>query len=117
MQPRRDSKLQKKDQQKDSLHNALEGGVVDSAGLLSDEVGLEQHLWAAEALVTASDDVSIGELVGLLVLACRFREVPYVPSGFRPFVPSVSYPIVAVDEIVSSSSKRVIRHFLFLLLV
>ena len=53
-----------------TLHDGLEGGIVDTRSLLSDEVGLEEDLRTTETLVTNSDDVTIGELVGLLVFGC-----------------------------------------------
>mmetsp|Transcript_88679 Transcript_88679/g.197130 ORF Transcript_88679/g.197130 Transcript_88679/m.197130 type:complete len:230 (-) Transcript_88679:542-1231(-) len=51
-----------------ALHDGLEGGVVDAAGLLADEARLEQHFRAAEALAAHGDDVAVGELVGLLLV-------------------------------------------------
>merc|ERR1719274_201168 len=59
-----------------TLHDGLEGCVVDPAGLLSNETWLEQNLWATEALIPNSNDVAIGELVGLLLvraLTCRLH--------------------------------------------
>mmetsp|Transcript_22015 Transcript_22015/g.49320 ORF Transcript_22015/g.49320 Transcript_22015/m.49320 type:complete len:280 (+) Transcript_22015:481-1320(+) len=41
---------------------------MDATGLLADEARLEQHLRATEALAAHSDDVAIGELVGLLLV-------------------------------------------------
>merc|ERR1719263_2519334 len=49
-----------------ALHDGLECGVVDTARLLADEAGLEEHLGASEALVAHSDDVTVWEFVGLL---------------------------------------------------
>merc|ERR1719379_957447 len=51
-----------------TLHDGLECSVVDTTGLLSNEAWLEQHLWAAEALVADSNDVSIRQLIGLLLV-------------------------------------------------
>mmetsp|Transcript_13713 Transcript_13713/g.28060 ORF Transcript_13713/g.28060 Transcript_13713/m.28060 type:complete len:392 (+) Transcript_13713:62-1237(+) len=51
-----------------ALHDGLEGAVVDAGGLTADEGGLEEHLGAAEPLVSDGDDVSIGQLVRLLKL-------------------------------------------------
>merc|ERR1712080_133659 len=49
-----------------SLHDGVVGGLVDAAGLHSQEAGLEQSLGAPEPLVTDGDDLSVGQLVGLL---------------------------------------------------
>ena len=49
-----------------ALHDGLEGAVMDARGLLADEGGLEEHFGAAEALSADDDDVSVGQLVGLL---------------------------------------------------
>ena len=49
-----------------ALHDGLEGGVGDAVHLEAGEVGLEEDLGAAEALVADDDDVAVGELEGLL---------------------------------------------------
>merc|ERR1712196_596256 len=49
-----------------ALHDGLEGGVMDSTGLLANEAWLEEHLRATEALTANCDDVAIWKLVGLL---------------------------------------------------
>merc|ERR1719296_94590 len=51
-----------------ALHDALESGVMDTAGLLADEAWLEEHLWATEALAAHRDDVAVGQLVSLLLV-------------------------------------------------
>ena len=51
-----------------ALHDGLEGAVVDSGGLTSDEGRLEEDLGAAEALVSDGDDVTVRKLVSLLEL-------------------------------------------------
>merc|ERR1712050_59919 len=58
-----------------ALHNRLEGGVMDATGLLADEARLEKDLWATEPLTADSDDVSIGELVGLFLIRSLGVEV------------------------------------------
>ena len=52
-----------------ALHDGLEGGVVDAASLLAHKAGLEKDLRASEALGAHGDDVSVGQLVGLLLVA------------------------------------------------
>ena len=47
-------------------HDVLECGVMDSACLLANEVGLKQYLGAAEALTAKGDDVAVWTLTGLL---------------------------------------------------
>jgi len=49
-----------------TLHDGLEGAVMDTGGFLSDQVRLEEDLRASEALVTDDNNVTIGKLVGLL---------------------------------------------------
>ena len=49
-----------------ALHDAVVGGLVDSAGLHSQEGWLHQSLGATETLVTNGDDLAIGQLVALL---------------------------------------------------
>mmetsp|Transcript_20460 Transcript_20460/g.52145 ORF Transcript_20460/g.52145 Transcript_20460/m.52145 type:complete len:436 (-) Transcript_20460:8-1315(-) len=51
-----------------TLHDGLEGRVMDAAGLLAHEARLEEHLRAAEALAAHRDDVAIRQLVGLLLV-------------------------------------------------
>merc|ERR1712096_188778 len=49
-----------------ALHDGVVGGLVDAAGLHSEEGRLEQSLGAAETLVADGDDLAVGQLVGLL---------------------------------------------------
>merc|ERR1711921_25909 len=49
-----------------ALHDGVEGGLVDAAGLHSQEAGLEESLRAPKPLVSDGDDLSVGQLVGLL---------------------------------------------------
>merc|ERR1719158_1059063 len=49
-----------------ALHDGVVGGLVDAAGLHSQEAGLEESLGAPEPLVSNGDDLSVGQLVGLL---------------------------------------------------
>ncbi len=49
-----------------TFHNCLEGGIMDATRFLADEVGLEQHLGAAEALAANGDDVPVRKLIRLL---------------------------------------------------
>merc|ERR1711905_83435 len=48
-----------------ALHDGVVGGLVDAAGLHSQEGRLEQSLGAPEPLVTDGDDLAVGQLVGL----------------------------------------------------
>ena len=58
-----------------ALHDGLEGGVVDAAGLLAHEAGLEKDLRAAEALGTHGDDVAVWQLIRLLLVAALARRL------------------------------------------
>jgi hypothetical protein len=49
-----------------TLHDGVEGGNVDTARLKTQNVGLEQSLGSTEALVANGDDLSVGQLIGLL---------------------------------------------------
>merc|ERR1719330_1784097 len=49
-----------------ALHDGVEGGLVDAAGLHSEEGRLEEGLGAAETFVADGDDLAVGKLVGLL---------------------------------------------------
>merc|ERR1711899_184862 len=49
-----------------ALHGGVVGGLVDSAGLHSEEGRLEEGLGAPEPLVADGDDLAVGKLVGLL---------------------------------------------------
>merc|ERR1711881_748696 len=49
-----------------ALHDGVEGGLVDAAGLHSEEGRLEESLRATETLVSDGDDLAVGQLVGLL---------------------------------------------------
>ena len=49
-----------------TLHDGVEGGLVDAAGLHSQEGRLEEGLRAPEPLVTDGDDLTVGKLIGLL---------------------------------------------------
>merc|ERR1719186_917717 len=49
-----------------SGHDGVEGGLVDAAGLHSEEGRLEEGLGAAETFVADGDDLAVGKLVGLL---------------------------------------------------
>merc|ERR1711990_232044 len=49
-----------------ALHDGVEGGLVDAAGLHAQEAGLEEGLGAPEPLVADGDDLAVGQLVGLL---------------------------------------------------
>merc|ERR1719293_512983 len=49
-----------------ALHDRVVGGLVDAAGLHSQEAGLEEGLGAPEPLVADGDDLAVGQLVGLL---------------------------------------------------
>merc|ERR1712051_1079730 len=48
-----------------ALHDGVVGGLVDAAGLHSQEAGLEEGLGAPEPLVADGDDLAVGQLVGL----------------------------------------------------
>merc|ERR1719361_2403762 len=49
-----------------TLHDGVVGGLVDSAGLHSEEGRLEEGLGAPEPLVADGDDLAVGKLIGLL---------------------------------------------------
>merc|ERR1711963_887588 len=49
-----------------ALHDGVVGGLVDSAGLHSEEGRLEEGLGAPEPLVADGDDLAVGKLIGLL---------------------------------------------------
>merc|ERR1712164_112592 len=49
-----------------ALHDGVVGGLVDSAGLHSEEGRLEESLGAPESLVADGDDLTVGKLIGLL---------------------------------------------------
>merc|ERR1739848_620573 len=49
-----------------ALHDGVVGGLVDSAGLHSEEGRLEEGLGGTETLVTDGDDLTVGKLIGLL---------------------------------------------------
>merc|ERR550539_1626862 len=49
-----------------ALHDRVVGGLVDAAGLHSQEAGLEESLGAPEPLVADGDDLAVGQLIGLL---------------------------------------------------
>merc|ERR1711936_717023 len=49
-----------------SHFDGVVGGLVDAAGLHSQEAGLEKSLGAPEPLVADGDDLAVGQLVGLL---------------------------------------------------
>merc|ERR1719188_2984672 len=51
-----------------ALHDGLERGVMDAAGLLTHKARLEEHLRAAEALAAHGDDVPVRQLVCLLLV-------------------------------------------------
>lgn len=40
-----------------TLHDGVEGGLVNAGGLHAHHAGSEQHLWAAEALAANGDDL------------------------------------------------------------
>ena len=51
-----------------ALCDGLERCVMDATALLANEVWLEKHLKAMEALATNGDDVSIRKLLSLLLV-------------------------------------------------
>ena len=55
------------------LHDRLECGVLASACLLANEVGLRQYLWAVEGLTANGDDVAIWMLTVLLLVRALRR--------------------------------------------
>jgi hypothetical protein len=46
-----------------SLHDALAGGIMNAAGLSTNERWLEGHLGTPEALEADSDDITIWQLI------------------------------------------------------
>ncbi len=57
------------------LHDRVVGGLVNSGELAADEIRLEQHLRAAESLVSNGDDLSIGQFIIFLELGGLLRLV------------------------------------------
>jgi hypothetical protein len=49
-----------------ALHDGVVDGLVDAARLHAQERGLEESLRAAETLVADGDDLTVGQLIGLL---------------------------------------------------
>ena len=49
-----------------ALHDGVVGGLVDANRLKTQELGLEESLWAPEPLVADSDHLAVGKLIGLL---------------------------------------------------
>merc|ERR1712015_370581 len=49
-----------------ALHDGVVGGLVDTAGLHTEEGRLEEGLGGTEPLVADGDDLTVGKLVGLL---------------------------------------------------
>merc|ERR1740131_112649 len=49
-----------------ALHDGVVGGLVDTTGFHSQEGRLEESLRAPEPFVTDGDDLSVGQLIGLL---------------------------------------------------
>ena len=49
-----------------ALHARLKHHVRDAIASVSDEGGLEEHLWGAEALVSKHNDVAIRQLVAFV---------------------------------------------------
>merc|ERR1712173_292931 len=54
-----------------ALLDGVVGQLVDTLGLLADQRGVEQGLAAPEALSANSDDLAVGQLVGLLDVLAR----------------------------------------------
>merc|ERR1712062_763244 len=54
-----------------ALHDGVVGGLVDTAGLHTQEAGLEESLGTPEPLVADGDHLAVGKLVGLLEGAGR----------------------------------------------
>ena len=52
------------------FHDVLKRNVMEIAGPFASETWLEQHFFAAEAFGANSGDVSVWELVGLLLVNC-----------------------------------------------
>merc|ERR1719228_680077 len=49
-----------------TLHDRVVGGLMESTGLHSEEGRLEESLGAPEPLVADGDDLTVGQLIGLL---------------------------------------------------
>merc|ERR1712212_483047 len=49
-----------------ALHDGVVDSLVDTAGLHTEEAGLEESLWAPEPLVADGDHLAVGQLIGLL---------------------------------------------------
>eukprot|EP00438_Fugacium_kawagutii_P003666 Skav224236 [mRNA] locus=scaffold939:1275891:1276804:- [translate_table: standard] len=52
-----------------ALHDGLEGSVMNATGLLAHKAWLEQDFGTAETLGSHGDDVSVGQLISLLLVA------------------------------------------------
>merc|ERR1712227_801232 len=49
-----------------ALHDGVVGGLMDTAGLHTQERGLEEGLRGTEPLIANGDDLTVGKLIGLL---------------------------------------------------
>merc|ERR1712002_358496 len=49
-----------------ALHDGVVGGLMDTARLHAKEGWLEEGLWGTEPLIANGDDLTIGQLIGLL---------------------------------------------------
>merc|ERR1712236_208250 len=49
-----------------TLHDGVVGGLMDATSFHSKEGRLEESLWATETLITNSNDLTVGKLIGLL---------------------------------------------------
>merc|ERR1719384_1419858 len=49
-----------------ALHDGVVGGFMDTAGLHTQERGLEEGLRGTEPLIADGDDLTVGKLIGLL---------------------------------------------------
>ena len=56
-----------------TLHVALERSVVESAGFFANDTWMEKHFRSTETFGPIKDDVSVWELVGLILLDFRRR--------------------------------------------
>ena len=88
-----------------ALHEAAEGSVVESAGFFNGETWLEQHFHAMETFSADSDEVSVRENVGLLLVGFRrrFELCVVIHANVAQFlfdIPS-NHPICGGSEEVS----------------
>ena len=79
-----------------ALHDGVEGGLVDAAGLHAHHAGREQHLWAPEPLAADGDHLRAARLpghggarcgsIGRLAPAAAARQLHKAADGGQPWM-------------------------------